>query len=1058
NVVSCETRKCIPKSCISGNENDCGDSSDEQNCQERTCDPLTQFACPHTPGKCIPNGWKCDGQNDCGDNADELDCPPISCGAGQFLCSRDRTCINATRRCDGIADCQSMEDERNCAGSPPSFCRADQFRCGSTCIPNAWRCDGHRDCADGSDEPPSCRARNCTSNEFRCVSTGDCIPKGWMCDHEVKSFFVFENFEKYFNFIKDDCDDGSDENAELCQNTPFSCPENQMVCPGTTIHQCVNITQVCDGKPDCPGGGDESPLCNNDQCSIDNGGCSHTCHRSPFGALCLCQPGFRVRNTTNYKKCEDIDECTDDPNTCHQYCLNTNGSFVCSCAEGFILQTDGHSCKIINETGIRLLTVRQATMEWFSPTLQTYGQINLGPNMRYIVAFDIDNRTNTYFWSDLVTNIIYSRTERANNYTKLITSGNSYIADMAFDWIGHNLYWTDYMLEHVEVSTFDGRYRRILFHENLTNPWSIAVDPRAGLRYLFLTDWGKNPRIERASMDGQQRLSIVNDSIEMPVGLTLDLIRQEIYFTDHHLNYIEVVNYNGENRRKILANTHFLHGPISINVYEQYLYWYDSYSNQVIRLNRFEHGIKSQKHETIMSRSGVISMKMSHQIYQPYETNPCQQSRCTQLCLLSHSAPLGYICACSTGFILDQDQITCSKDRSPFIIYMRRDTIGGISVRHNQQYIDENSNYDDLWERFVTVTDLHNGYEFAFDEVNETIYWTQTKGYLPDGTLTYEIRRINFDGTNETVFYGDDEILVGMEAGTMQIDAVGRNLFIANIRHSRIDAISLNGLYHTIVFSNHENATGIMRPTALDLDTTNGFVYWIDFGGGQVPMKIGRVRFDGKYSENIIVDNLLQPNYIVYNLDLHCIFWSDIGIQKISYHCMDSGDTKILDVEVNHPRGFDFLTHYYPPTSPLITTNENDDITSTHYSLFFVDNEYEGVYKKWFDHRLSPVSDVIPVRTNQEDPRQVRAYPRYEAFNAYCFYGSYCEQICFQIDSNNRDTPTCDCAIGYKLNSDGRTCSPKSEQYIVYSTHSLLRAFDYRSNDSAREDVMPLIA
>jgi len=56
-------------------ENDCGDSSDEQNCHgeykykyffffyikkfeflERICDPLTQFTCPHTPGKCIPNG------------------------------------------------------------------------------------------------------------------------------------------------------------------------------------------------------------------------------------------------------------------------------------------------------------------------------------------------------------------------------------------------------------------------------------------------------------------------------------------------------------------------------------------------------------------------------------------------------------------------------------------------------------------------------------------------------------------------------------------------------------------------------------------------------------------------------------------------------------------------------------------------------------------------------------------------------------------------------------------------------------------------------------------
>ncbi|CAF5059627.1 unnamed protein product, partial [Rotaria socialis] len=79
-----------------------------------------------------------------------------------------------------------------------------------------------------------------------------------------------------------------------------------------------------------------------------------------------------------------------------------------------------------------------------------------------------------------------------------------------------------------------------------------------------------------------------------------------------------------------------------------------------------------------------------------------------------------------------------------------------------------------------------------------------------------------------------------------------------------------NGQYHTVVFSEHENATGIIRPIALDLDTINGFVYWIDLGGGQIPLKIARVRFDGKSPENVVVDNLLQPNYIVYNLDLHC--------------------------------------------------------------------------------------------------------------------------------------------------------------------------------------------
>ena len=99
---------------------------------------------------------------------------------------------------------------------------------------------------------------------------------------------------------------------------------------------------------------------------------------------------------------------------------------------------------------------------------------------------------------------------------------------------------------------------------------------------------------------------------------------------------------------------------------------------------------------------------------------------------------------------------------------------------------------------------------------------------------------------------------------------------------------------------------------------------------------------------------------------------------------MDSGDTKVLDVDVTYPRGFDFLTHLAPPPSPSITVNENDDITTTHYSLFFVDKELEGVYKKWFDHNLNPVSDVIPVRTNQDDARQIRAYPRYEGKHCFC--------------------------------------------------------------------------
>jgi hypothetical protein len=83
------------------------------------------------------------------------------------------------------------------------------------------------------------------------------------------------------------------------------------------------------------------------------------------------------------------------------------------------------------------------------------------------------------------------------------------------------------------------------------------------------------------------------------------------------------------------------------------------------------------------------------------------------------------------------------------MIYMKRNTIGGISVRHNQKYIDEQSNYDDLWERLVTITDIGNGYEFAYDEANETIYWTQVKGFLADATPI--VRYFLFEQADESI-------------------------------------------------------------------------------------------------------------------------------------------------------------------------------------------------------------------------------------------------------------------------------------------------------------------
>lgn len=49
---------------------------------------------------------------------------------------------------------------------------------------------------------------------------------------------------------------------------------------------------------------------------------------------------------------------------------------------------------------------------------------------------------------------------------------------IAVDWVGRNLYWTDSVLENIEVSTLDGRYRKVLLNKNITSPRGLVLDPR----------------------------------------------------------------------------------------------------------------------------------------------------------------------------------------------------------------------------------------------------------------------------------------------------------------------------------------------------------------------------------------------------------------------------------------------------------------------------------------------------------------------------------------------------------------------------------------------------
>lgn len=73
---------------------------------------------------------------------------------------------------------------------------------------------------------------------------------------------------------------------------------------------------------------------------------------------------------------------------------------------------------------------------------------------------------------------------------------------------------------------------------------------------MFWTEWGSRPRIERAGMDGTQRTSIVRTDVKWLNGLAVDYQKKRLYWIDAWSRRIEIVDFDGKNRGKLVGKMH----------------------------------------------------------------------------------------------------------------------------------------------------------------------------------------------------------------------------------------------------------------------------------------------------------------------------------------------------------------------------------------------------------------------------------------------------------------------------------------------------------------------
>ncbi|CAI8033001.1 Low-density lipoprotein receptor-related protein 6, partial [Geodia barretti] len=277
------------------------------------------------------------------------------------------------------------------------------------------------------------------------------------------------------------------------------------------------------------------------------------------------------------------------------------------------------------------------------------------------IEYDLAPGQEKLFYTDYVTNQILMAHLNGTESTPIMEDDLEVPEGLAYDWIGHNLYWTDSFWARIEVMDLNTTERgEVLRVGANTVPRGIAVDPIN--RVLYWTDWGQVAKIEKASMDGQNRVELINTDLVGPYGLTIDYAEQKIYWTDGVLDKIEYCNTDGSGRITLISSPGGLGFgvPYSLTLEGDYLYWSEWDQNSLFSIHKTEGGNVTQiLSGLVVNPNGIQTVSAGRRIF---GENPCASNDCTHLCLLSSVSSTGYSCTCPLGTRLDSDGISCVDD------------------------------------------------------------------------------------------------------------------------------------------------------------------------------------------------------------------------------------------------------------------------------------------------------------------------------------------------------------------------------------------------------------
>ncbi|XP_070760898.1 very low-density lipoprotein receptor [Enoplosus armatus] len=846
---SCETdqfqcahgKKCIEQSQVCDGVPQCQDRSDELGCAKR------MEGCAHQcddKSRCIPNSFLCDGERDCWDGSDEANCADESCSATEFKCTSGQ-CVSATMRCDGHPDCRDRSDEESCTNVPAC---TTKHRCPQSkeCLVQEWVCDGDQDCKDGTDEK-DCPVvpLNCAEFQWSCKSKTKCIPTAWRCDGMK------------------DCNDGSDET----ECGVVTCLPHQFQCGS---QECLDPVLVCNDITNCADGSDEGGSCQMNCAEADNSRCSQSCYSTPQGTRCRCAAGFRLME--DGLTCADIDECEGrSPGVCSQLCINAPGSYQCDCHPGYIMEAGGHHCKITGEpfllssvqTDLFLFGLRSGSLDVLS-----------SPAKKAILSLDYDWREQRVFWVSLDTETIrWSSLDQKTTGTLI----KGVRADsVAVDWLGRNLYWIDGVNSQIvairlATTTVKSLDHSVILDEDLDQPRSLALLPQKGL--MFWTEIGNVVKIERAGMDGSERMAVVNSSLGWPGGVAVDTISDRVYWTDERLRAIGSATLDGDDIRILQMKE--TNNPFSLAVFNDMLYWSDAKK----RVVQAAHKISGKNRQVLLKRPRQpFGVKIIHPLLQMGIESPCEKMDCSHMCVLAPGPKA--VCKCPSGLLLAEDGLTCSGlVNSGFLLMLSPSSV-------TQIYLQSRHTAAELkgWPEHLAlqVPSVNEAAMMDYSLRDHTLFLTD------DGTTSLSSFKLK---DSDLSSQGQLLKLLGDTITAMALDWATLNVYWSSNKQPRLQVTSITAAHTAVIIKE-----GIGRVESIALHPPSGRVCFTNLGpqgAAGTTATVECANMDGA-ERSVVWKDAVQPTSLDFSSNGDTIYWADTGLGTIGSVQLDGSGYREL--------------------------------------------------------------------------------------------------------------------------------------------------------------------